>query len=275
MNQPGPSAYLHGTAPPEQDRLSLLNDLLNAGSLRELGLRGGERILDLGSGLGQLARVMARAAGTRVVAIERSAEQVADAARRAERAGESALVDFRLGDATLPPLREDEWGAFDVAHTRFLLEHLRDPLPVVKSMVRAVRPGGRIVLEDDDHELMRLHPEPPGFARLWQAYQGSYVHLGNDPLIGRRLVGLLVEAGAEPVRNSCVFFGSCAGAPQFPACVANLIGVIAGARTVIAEAGLLDAADFDRALAALRDWSHLPAAALWYAVAWAEGRRAA
>jgi 16S rRNA A1518/A1519 N6-dimethyltransferase RsmA/KsgA/DIM1 with predicted DNA glycosylase/AP lyase activity len=46
--------YRQGTKPEEQARLSLLNDLLNVGSLRELDLRGSERILDIGSGLGQL-----------------------------------------------------------------------------------------------------------------------------------------------------------------------------------------------------------------------------
>ena len=273
MSHPRSSQYLHGVEPEEQVRLSLLNGLLNAGSLRELNLQGGERILDLGSGLGQLTRAMARTAGVRAVAIERSAGQIVEAGRQAALAGESALVDFRHGDATRPPLRQEEWGAFDLAHTRFLLEHLRDPLPAVKSMVQAVRPGGRIVLEDDDHDLMRLHPEPAGFAALWRAYQRSYEHLGNDPVIGQRLVSLLVEAGASPVRNTFVFFGSCAGDLHFPDYVANLVGVIAGARPVILEAGLLEAASFDRAMGALRDWSHAKAAALWYAVAWAEGRR--
>lgn len=265
--------YIHGTDPEEQARLSLLNDLLNLGSLRELGLQGGERILDVGCGLGQLSRAMARAAGERVVGIERSAEQIAEAQRQAGRADETGLVKFRQGDALQLPLRDEEWGTFDLAHTRFLLEHVADPLAVVRAMARAVRPGGRIVLEDDDHDGLRLWPEPPGFVKLWQAYQRSYEHLGNDPAIGRRLVSLLVDAGAEPVRNTFVFFGSCAGDPRFSLYVENLIGVVAGARTTVVEAGLLDAAAFDTAIAALRGWSRDAAATLWYAVSWAEGRR--
>jgi len=265
--------YIHGTDPEEQARLSLLNDLLNIGSLRELELQGGERILDVGSGLGQLSRAMARAAGVRVLGIERSAEQIAEAERQAAQAGEAALVEFRLGDALQIPLRDEEWGTFDLAHTRFLLEHLGDPLAVVRAMLRAVRPGGRVVLEDDDHDGLRLWPEPPGFAPMWQAYQRSYEHLGNDPAIGRRLVSLLVEAGAVPVRNRFVFFGSCAGDPRFSLYVDNLVGVIVGARTTVVEAGLLDPAAFDAAIAALRAWSRDAAATLWYAVSWAEGRR--
>ena len=273
MNNKNTSAYIHGTDPEEQVRLSLLNELLNVGSLRELNLQGGERVLDVGSGLGQLARAMARVTGVRVIGIERSAEQIAEAERQAAQSSEAELVEFRQGDASQFPLREEEWGTFDVAHTRFLLEHLREPLPVVQAMLRAVRPGGRIVLEDDDHDLLQLWPEPPGFTALWQAYQRSYEHLGNDPIIGRRLVSLLVAAGAEPVRNTFVFFGSCVGAAHFPHYVENLIGVINGARATVVEAGLLDAASFATGIAALHEWSRDSAATIWYAVAWAEGRR--
>lgn len=272
MNNESRSKYLHGTHPDEQTRLSLLNELLNVGSLRELQLQGGERILDVGSGLGQLTREIARVAGTRVIGIERSPEQIAEAERLATLAGEESVVEFRQGDACRLPLHDDEWGAFDLAHTRFVLEHLSHPIEAVKSMVRAVHPGGRIVLEDDDHDLMRLWPEPPGFIDLWQAYQRSYEHLGNDPIIGRKLVSLLIAAGAQPVRNTFVFFGSCAGEPFFNHYVDNLAGVIGGARQTIVDAGLMEDAGFDSAIRALRDWSTHRDAAIWYAVAWAEGR---
>ena len=67
-----PDQYIHGTTPAEQQRLSLLNDLINQASLRELGLSGGERFLDIGSGLAQFTRTVARAVGPagRVVGIE-------------------------------------------------------------------------------------------------------------------------------------------------------------------------------------------------------------
>ena len=100
MNHLPSSEYLHGVDPEEQVRLSLLNDLLNVGSLRELNLQGGERILDVGSGLGQLSRAMARAAGVRVLGIERNAEQIIEAQRQAALVDESELVEFRQGDAS-------------------------------------------------------------------------------------------------------------------------------------------------------------------------------
>src|SRR5262245_44657567 len=209
--------YIHGTDPEEQKRLSRLNELINRRSLAALGLEGGERVLDVGSGLGQLSRAMALAAGPqgRVIGVERSREQLARAQELAHVAGEGTLVDFRLGDATNRPLRDEEWGTFDVAHTRFLLEHLPDPLPVVKAMVRAVRPGGRIVLQDDDHEVFRLWPEVAETDRVWRAYLLTYGRMGMDANIGRRLIELLHQAGARPVRNDELFFGSCSGDPDW------------------------------------------------------------
>src|SRR5438046_6795708 len=94
------SVYIHGTAAEEQRRLSLLNDvLLNPASLRELALRGDERIIDFGSGLGQFSRAMARAVPRgAVVGIERNDEQLALARRLAADDGEADLVEFREGD---------------------------------------------------------------------------------------------------------------------------------------------------------------------------------
>src|ERR1700760_4045500 len=110
--------YLHGTSAEEQGRLSLLNRLMNDGALREIAVQRGERIVDFGSGLGQLSRGMARVAGLRLLGLERSAEQLAECARQAAQAGEEHLLELRQGDATAPPLRDEEWGHFDLAHAR-------------------------------------------------------------------------------------------------------------------------------------------------------------
>ncbi len=269
------SRYLHGTGPREQARLARLNDLINRASLMELGLSGGERVLEVGGGLGQFARDMARRTGPagRVLAVERSPGQIRGARRAARAAAEDSLVEWRRGDALHLPLRRGEWGSFDVAHARFLLEHVPDPLAVVRAMTRSVRPGGRIILEDDDHDVLRLWPEPPGFAPLWRAYIRSFDRLGNDPAVGRRLVSLLHQAGAAPERNTWIFFGSCSGSPDFAAYVENAAGLLLGARRAIAGGGLLPEREFDLALASFDAWKHRRDAAFWFAISWAEGRR--
>jgi ubiquinone/menaquinone biosynthesis C-methylase UbiE len=252
-----------------------LNERLNAASLREIGVRPGERILDVGSGLGQLTRSMAMASGSRgkTVGIDASPEQVEEAKRLARASREEGWVEFRIGDAVHPPLREEEWGTFDLAHARFLLEHVPDPEAVVRTMVRAVKPGGRIVIEDEDHDILRLWPELPGIEALWRAYIQTYTRLGNDPHVGKKLVELLHRAGAEPARNTWIFFGGCAGSPHFAGLVENMSRVLEGARQEILATELLDGRALDGAIEALRAWSKRPDAGIWYGMGVAEGVR--
>ena len=61
--QPRGSRYVHGTSPEEHDRLTGMNAMINEGCLREMVLVGGEKVLDVGSGLGQFTRQLARAVG--------------------------------------------------------------------------------------------------------------------------------------------------------------------------------------------------------------------
>lgn len=267
------TSYIHGTEPAEQMRLRLMNDLLNTPSLERLQLQGGERLVDFGSGLGEWTRAAARRSGVKIIGIEANAQQIAEAERLAREAGETQLVDFRQGDAGDPPLLDDEWAVFDIAHTRFLLEHVRDPLQIVRQMLRCVKPGGRIILEDDDHDTLRIWPELPGFNDLWRAYIRSYERMGNDPFVGRRLVDLLHASGARPRRNDMIFFGSCSGAESFEPIVENVIGILEGALPRIVELALFDAPYGTDVIESLRAWQRRPDAAFWYTMAWAEGIR--
>jgi len=270
------SHYLHGSSPEEQDRLAKMNEMMNGLALKEMSLRFGESVLDVGSGLGQLTRGMARQVGlgTKVVGIERDKAQLREACRFAATAGESTLVDFRQGDANRLPLKPDEWGSFDLAHTRFVLEHVREPLEVVQQMVQAVRPGGRIILEDDAHDIFRVWPISPGFDRMWRNYIRTYDRVGNDPIIGHRLVSLLHQAGALPKRNTWLFFGACAGQPElFQTCVENIVGILQGVRAPILGLGDFDDNAFDGCIDNFREWGQRPDAAMWYAISWVEGVR--
>ena len=267
------STYIHGSEPAEQERLSLMNSLMNDPALRELALKGGERILDVGCGLAQLTRAMAKAAGRRVLGVERDPRQRAKAVALAREAGEDTLVEIREGDVFNLPLAAGEWGSFDVAHARFVLEHVHEPLAVVRNMVRAVRPGGRIVLQDDDHDLLRLWPECPGFKDIWAAYVRTYDRLGNDAFIGRRLATLLQHAGAQPTRNTWIFFGSCSGNANLQPLIDNMMGILEGAKEAVLKEGFMDGVTFESCVSAIQHWRTRPDIGFWYSICWAEGVR--
>lgn len=227
----------------------------------------------MGSGLGQFTLMMAGGAGrgSVVVGIERDARQLAEARKFLDsRRDMGATVEFREGDATDLLLADGEWGSFDLVHSRFLLEHLPDPAAAVAGMARALRPGGRIFLADDDHEVFRLTPEPEGFRELWDAYMRSYETAGNDPRIGRNLGNILRDAGFGSIRIGGMFFGGHADEPHFGMIADNLIGILEGAGDAMISSGVIGRDGYDGSMAALRGWKTNSLAAQWYMVCWAE-----
>ena len=197
------AVYIHGNTPDEQDRLSALNTILNQRYLKLIHLNKGEKVLDVGSGLGQLSRAMAKKVGHDgfVLGIERDAIQMKQAEILAKSDSTEPKVAFRLGSAYELPLLSEEWGTFDLVHARFLLEHLSAPKKAVQQMVKALKKGGRIILSDDDHATFRPTPEPLGFSLIWTAYCRSYERIGNDPYIGKRLVTLLHQSGINTFKK--------------------------------------------------------------------------
>ncbi len=265
--------YIHGYSAAEMRRLRRMQDILNEAELQALDLRGVASLIDVGAGLGQMTRALARALEPRgrVVGVERDARQRSAAEKQAAEEGETGLVEFRAGDATALPLGPDERARFDFAHARFLLEHVRDPLAVVREMAAAVRPGGRVVLVDDDHELLQMWPECPPMANAWRIYWESYRDHGFDPLVGRRLTELLHEAGVQPTRVTTVFFGAAREMPRFELVADNLIGVLESAAPSLDRAGRLPRAEMEAAKSAFEAWRRRAAATLWYSLPLAEG----
>ncbi|HQQ96363.1 MAG TPA: methyltransferase domain-containing protein [Cyclobacteriaceae bacterium] len=268
------SSYIHGTDPTEQARLSKLNELINARCIALMPVKAGDKILDIGSGLGQFTHQLAQLTGPSgtCLGIERDLNQLAVAGQLSKKC---PWLEFRLANAESLELHEEEWGLFDGAHARFILEHVQQPNKIIQSMFRAVRPGGWAVVADDDHPGLVLFPEPAGFQSLWKAYMQSYERLGNDPNIGRKLVTMLYHEGFRQIRNDVVFFGDSAGTKTFKSLALNLIGIITGARGVMIRERLIAEAEFDASISYLRVWSGLPDAAMWYTINWAIGFRPA
>jgi ubiquinone/menaquinone biosynthesis C-methylase UbiE len=108
---------------------------------RFVDVRGDERVLDVGTGTGALAFVLAPHV-REVVGVDSSTERLTEARRRA---ADFPNVSFVEADARELPF---ESGSFDLTATLRTLHHIRRPELVVAELARVTRPGGRILVAD-------------------------------------------------------------------------------------------------------------------------------
>lgn len=101
----------------------------------------GKRIMEVGAGSGRDS-VRLAAAGATAVILDYSVPSLETARRVAEREGVRA--HFVRADALRLPFRE---GAFDVVFHQGLLEHFRDPMPLLRENVRVLAPGALLLVD--------------------------------------------------------------------------------------------------------------------------------
>jgi ubiquinone/menaquinone biosynthesis C-methylase UbiE len=184
-------------------RLRLINRVKWPSTERLLGtagLRAGMRVLDLGCGGGAVTMKMAALVGAEgeVVGADLDPSILRLAQQEAE---DSKLpVAFRhLGAEEL-----DEVAAYDFAYSRYLLSHLQHPERALGAMVRALRPGGRLAVEDIFFPGHVCYPPNAAFDRYLELYGAVVRAKGADPAIGPRLMGMALDAGLVDVQVELV-----------------------------------------------------------------------
>jgi ubiquinone/menaquinone biosynthesis C-methylase UbiE len=100
---------------------------------------------------------------------------------------------------------------FDLVYSRFLLEYLPDRQGAVREMVRVCRPGGHIVLQDLDGQLLWHYPEDAKLQSGIAQVISGLEQLGFDPFVGRKLFSLLKFFGLMDIRVSAESYHLYAG----------------------------------------------------------------
>ena len=155
-----------------------------------LGLRRGDRVLDMGCGAGRHAFEMYRRGGD-VIAFDQDGDELAGvldlfgAMRDAGEVPDGAEADIKQGDALSLPFAD---GEFDRVVAAEVLEHIPDDTTAIAELARVLRPGGTMAVT-----VPRWLPEKVCWA-LSDAYhevEGGHVRIYT----GDELVGKLEEAG--------------------------------------------------------------------------------
>jgi len=241
--------YVHGYSAREAERLSDQAAILRRLLHHDTRFPPGSRVLEPGCGTGgQTEALLAANPDIRLTCLDIDGGQLALA--RARLGARAEGVTFRqddLLDEPFPP------ATFDHAFVCFLLEHLRHPAAALAALQRVVRPGGSVVVVEGDHGSCRFHPETRAGLAVWDELVAAQRRLGGDPMVGRRLHGLLTGAGFADVRVSPRQVYADAGDPDLRAGFVRriIVPMVEGVRTAALAAGRLDAAAWERGIADL------------------------
>jgi SAM-dependent methyltransferase len=174
------------------ERLALLEACHDAATFHRaqaLGVDAGWTCLEAGAGHGSVARWLAQQVGPsgRVVATDLDVTLLREI--------EAPSLEVRRLDLVADDLPT---GAFDFVHTRLVLLHIPAREEVLRRLVAALRPGGVLLLEEDD-----IHPvlatARGDYREAWEAFLRLMAEAGTDPEWARDLPERLGRLGLVDV----------------------------------------------------------------------------
>jgi precorrin-6B methylase 2 len=206
------SEYALGSTNAEHERLirqaSRLDSLTERVFL-DAGIGPGQRVLELGSGVGDVAMVAARIVGPagQVVAVERDSRSISRARTRVIAAGLSnvTFVESDISQFQSP-------GSFNAAVGRFILQFLPDPVAALHSLSQMVCPGGGLVFQEVSYApLLALSAHLPLWSACVSIARDTVLRLGAKPEMGIALHRNFLEAGLPaPTMRMEILLGSSA-----------------------------------------------------------------
>lgn len=198
----------------------------------------GARALEVGAGGGSVVEWLATQVGPtgRVLATDLDTRFVDPLA--------SDVVEIRRADVVTDELPE---GEFDVVHTRLLLEHLPERDAALDRLIRALRPGGWLVVEDYDWTSFGFDPATDLQARAAAAVLSFMGNAGFDQTYGRRVTSALAAGGLTDVQGAGRSLVIDAAHPGFAFLALSFEQLAPG----VVHAGLISAADAEAMRASL------------------------
>jgi len=226
-------------------RLEAVLDPVTTRYLETIGVNEGWKCLEAGAGAGSMAQWLSPRVGStgRVVAT--------DIDTRVLKRLSIPNLEIRQHDLDNDHLEEDE---YDLVHCRSVLTALQEPEKALKRMADAVRPGGWLIIEEDDYgSILSTDLTNPAAAPFVAFWRGGIESLRKmrilDPLIGRQVRGFVEQLGFIDVSHEGWTHITRGGDPMAQFDVANMQ---MAAKPAI-EAGRLAQEQLDSILHLLQD----------------------
>ena len=196
-NQTRDAEYTMGRSKGETERLikqsQLYEDVTRRFFLRS-GIAKGMKVLDVGSGAGDVALTLAEFVGPdgTVIGVDVNPDILKTAQARADAAGFSN-IEFIAGDTRTLGLPDD----FDAVVGRLVLMYMADPAETLRHLATHLRPGGIVAFQEVDFTpyTAAVHPDTPLANQLIEWGRTVFERSGAHLEMGMDLYKAFVEAG--------------------------------------------------------------------------------
>ena len=189
-----PFRYLLGDHPSEALRLerqARLWDPVAHAFFDRLRVKKDSKVLEIGPGRGSLHLELRRRVSGPIDAVERSSVFASSLVRATRRDGwgEGRIWISDLADADLPK------NAYDLIFVRWVFLFLPNPEAHLRQLVRSLKPGGKIAVQDYHRETLALIPKPLNWDEFVQADRAFFAAHGGNASIGSELPKLFRKVG--------------------------------------------------------------------------------
>jgi len=168
-----------------------LNQVIN------LGFKKGMSFLDVGCAAGSMLRMISNydRKNSNFFGLDVNKDFIAYAKKRAALM-KNKQTHFITGNAYNMPFKDN---TFDFVWSRFLLEHLIDPIAALKEMHRVTKKNGIIVVGDLDGNCVFHYPINIHLERRILKAMNALKPFGFDPFIGRKLFSFMKMTGSRGI----------------------------------------------------------------------------
>jgi ubiquinone/menaquinone biosynthesis C-methylase UbiE len=190
--------YLHGYSEIEQERLVKQADILSQYIYPNFDFSEVNHLLELGCGSGgQTQQLLKRNPHLKITGLDISEEQISQAEH-----------NFK----SFPKWKENvKWicGSLETIHFEekvdavficWVLEHVANPLELLKQAKKVIKPGGSIYITEVYNHSFDYQPRIPSFDDYFTKYNQLQLDMGGNPHIGPQLGNLLFDAGFEDIK---------------------------------------------------------------------------
>lgn len=189
--------YIHGFSKTEQERLFKQARVHEEIIFSQIDFSKCENIVEIGSGVGaQTEILLERFPNTKIHCIDASDAQINTAKIALHDAISKGRVKIEKADALSLPMQDS---CFEGAFICWLLEHVQNPIDILKEAHRVLKSGGVIYCNEVLNATFYLNPYSPATMKFWMEFNDRQWSLKGDPFVGGKLANYLMKAGYQNI----------------------------------------------------------------------------